>query len=140
MTGWRLDHVALEVADFDARIASLVDTGAMRLIRRGSRYRTGQRIAMLGDTAGMKLELIEAQETASPAFVHLAFRVDDADDVHATMLADGWRSKREPHSLDAAQARSALVTDGQGLDVQLIAYEPTSPDLQDGAPPDTTGR
>jgi catechol 2,3-dioxygenase-like lactoylglutathione lyase family enzyme len=37
----RMDHVAIEVADLDARIERLCRTGGMRLLRRGTNKRSG---------------------------------------------------------------------------------------------------
>lgn len=125
-----LDHVALQVPDFDARVKMLVEACEMRVIRRGTRYGTGQRMAMLGDGTGFKLELIEAPGIEEPTFEHLAFEVADADQAFSTMVDRGWAPKREPHDLRKARARTALLTDGRGLDVQVIAYDADSPDLE----------
>ena len=55
-----IDHVALEVDDIDERVQRLEAAG-LRVLRHGTRYSTGQRIVMMGDGTGNKLELIEAQ-------------------------------------------------------------------------------
>lgn len=122
----RIDHVALELGQFEERIELLTDTGAMRLLRRGERTATGQRIAMIGDPTGFKLELIERDE-ASPSFVHIAFEVDDVDDAVEHFVAAGWNCRRDPHDLAAARARTALMSVA-GLEIQLIAYHDGSPD------------
>ena len=124
-----IDHVALEVADLDERVARLEALG-LRVLRVGARHRTGQRIVMMGDGTGAKLELIEADGTSQrPVFAHLALRSDDPDRAHRHLVDQGWASRSEPHDLPAARARSALVGDGAGFDVQVIAYEPDSPDI-----------
>jgi catechol 2,3-dioxygenase-like lactoylglutathione lyase family enzyme len=128
MTHQRLDHVAIEVPDLDAYVAKLTETGVMRLLRLGA-TRNGQRIAMLGDGQGGKLELIEKTTLSQPCFAHVAFRCDDADVAQADLLAKGWQEKRGLHDLAAAQARTALLSDGRGFDLQVIAYQPTSPDI-----------
>lgn len=130
MTLERLDHIAIEVPNLDEWITILEGTCSMRLLRTGSRHLTGQRIALLGDGTGMKLELIEGQ-ASGPAFVHLAFRVDDTDAVHAAMVEDGWQSVRSPHPLALAHARTALVSDGRGFELQLIQYDPSSQDISE---------
>jgi catechol 2,3-dioxygenase-like lactoylglutathione lyase family enzyme len=135
MTNPRLDHVAIEVPDLDAYVAKLTGTGVMRLLRHGA-TRNGQRIAMLGDGQGGKLELIEKTTLAEPGFVHVAFRYDDADGARADLLEQGWHEKRGLHELAAAQARTALLSDISGFDLQVIAYQPTSPDIVEWAPGD----
>lgn len=126
----KLDHVAIEVTDLDEHIRQLVDNCGMRLLRMGARFSTGQRIAMLGDGTGSKLELIESTTISekAPAFAHLAFHVEDAS-AEADRLDDaGWTKKRDTHRLDAARAETALLTTREGLDVQVIAYDSDSPD------------
>ncbi len=124
----RFDHVALEVGDLDARIAQFVDHCGMRLLRMGTRHSTGQRIAMLGDGTGTKLELIESEESGAPTFAHLAFRVDDTRQQVSDIEAAGWSTKRDVHRLEAARADTALFDAGGGLDIQVISYDADSPD------------
>ena len=127
----KFDHVAIEVNDFDDRVQALVNDIGMTLVRRGIRYRTGQRIAMLGDETGVKLELIES-DADQPAFAHVAFRADEAeavDEAEAALVQAGWSTVNPVHDLAAARARTTLVADRGGLHVQVIAYEPDSPDL-----------
>lgn len=137
-----IDHVALEVDDIDERVQRLEAAG-LRVLRHGTRYSTGQRIVMMGDGTGNKLELIEAEPDPeggtreAPAFAHLALRTDDADDAHRRLQAAGFQSRSEPHDLAAARARSALLDSGGGFRVQVISYDDDSPDAvtwdQDGS-------
>lgn len=124
----RLDHVAIEVPDLDRHVALLVGTGALRLIRLGA-TRNGQRIALLGDGAGGKIELIEDAGLQGPRFAHVAFRSACVKNALTALAERSWQVKREPHDLAAAQARTALLTDGSGFDLQVISYKPTSPDI-----------
>jgi predicted enzyme related to lactoylglutathione lyase len=128
MSFGRLDHIAIEVADFDNRIAQLVDTGAVRVIRYGTGG-AGQRLAVLGDGTGVKIELVEAPGVAEPRFLHFAFRSDDVDAAHATLLEQGWRHKFGPKEIAPAEAYTVMVTDGAGFDLQVISYKETSPDI-----------
>ena len=96
----KFDHVAIEVNDFDDRVQALVNDIGMTLVRRGIRYRTGQRIAMLGDETGVKIELIES-DADQPAFAHVAFRADEA--------APLWM-RPKPHWLKLAGRRSTRST------------------------------
>ena len=131
----RFDHVALEVDDFDIRVGSLVSDVGMTLVRMGIRHRTGQRIAMLGDETGVKIELIESEAT-EPTFAHVAFRAartDEVDEAEADLVDAGWSTVKPAHDLGAARARTALMSDAGGLHIQVIAYEPDSPDLGGGA-------
>lgn len=131
----RFDHVAIEVNDLDTRVESLVGDIGMTLVRMGIRHSTGQRIALLGDETGVKIELIESEAT-EPTFAHVAFRAEQAPDVDAAEVAlvrAGWSTVSAAHDLDSAKARTTLLADGGGLHVQVIAYEPDSPDLGGGA-------
>lgn len=131
-----IDHVALEVADIDERVR-LLEAAGLRVLRHGTRYSTGQRIVMMGDGTGNKLELIEAEPGAgdgsdgvdrAPVFAHLALRTDDADGAHRRLQDAGYESRSEPHDLTAARARSALLDSGGGFRVQVISYADDSPD------------
>jgi predicted enzyme related to lactoylglutathione lyase len=125
----RMDHVAIEVADLDLRIERLCGTGGMRLLRRGSNKRTGARLAMIGDATGMKLELIENPEAVEPRFLHIAFRSGDIDASLAALVDQGWEKLRGPLDLPEAEARSILMKDGDGFELQVLSYQPTSPDI-----------
>jgi hypothetical protein len=125
----RMDHVAIEIADLDARIELLCATGAMRLLRRGINKRSGARLAMVGDATGMKLELIENPDAHEPRFSHVAFRSANVDAALSTLVDQGWKHLRGPNDLPEAEARSILLDDGDGLELQVLAYEPTSPDI-----------
>jgi hypothetical protein len=129
MSVGRLDHIALEVADLDRFIEQLEATGGMRLLRRGTAKRTGQRLAMVGDQMGMKLELIENPQTAVPHYLHIAFRSGDVRGALAGLVAAGWRHERGPFPLEEAKAESGLVSDGKGFEVQVLSYAPDSPDI-----------
>lgn len=125
----RMDHVAIEVADLDTRIERLCRTGGMRLLRRGTNKRSGERLAMVGDATGMKLKLIENKTVGQPRFLHVAFRSDDAEAAAATLEEQGWHTTRGPIELAEAQARSMLLEDDDGFELQVLAYQPTSPDI-----------
>jgi predicted enzyme related to lactoylglutathione lyase len=125
----RMDPVAIEVADLDALIERLCRTGGMRLLRRGLNKRTGERLAMVGDPVGMKLELIENRDAAEPRFAHIAFRSADVDAALRSLVDQGWNHLRGPNDLAEAEARSVLLNDGAGLELQVLAYAPTSPDI-----------
>jgi len=123
-----LDHVALGVGDFDGELAILTGTLGMTLRRIGTHHGSGLRIAMLDGGPGAKIELIETEGT-SRSFVHLAFRVADVSAAHAELQEQGFRSIRPPHPLDAARAETALLEHPGGGLIQIIAYQPDSPDL-----------
>jgi predicted enzyme related to lactoylglutathione lyase len=127
----KLDHVAIEVADLDYTIERLTGTGGLKLLRRGSAKRTGTRLAMIGDPTGMKLELIENKELAgtAPRFLHVAFRSGDVDAATAALVERGWKRERGPLDLEEAQARSVLLSDASGFELQVLTYQPTSPDI-----------
>jgi hypothetical protein len=123
----RIDHIAIEVEDFVGRIAQLVSTGALRVIRYGTTG-GGKRLAMLGDGTGMKIEIVECMGAKEPRFLHFAFLSEDIDGACRTLVEQGWTPKFGPAALPAAKAYTAMLTDGAGLDVQVIHYDPSSPD------------
>ncbi len=124
----QMDHVALAVKDLDERIAFLTGTLGMTLKRIGTHVKTGGRIAMIADANGFKLELIEMPD-AEPGLQHVAYRVEDVDAAYRRLLADGCTPIRPPHPLAAAKAETALVEDAAKLQIQVIKYDPDSPDL-----------
>jgi catechol 2,3-dioxygenase-like lactoylglutathione lyase family enzyme len=124
----RVDHVAIEVADFDARIAMLERLG-MRVQRIGRKSDDpSRRIAMIGDGSGFKLELIEAD---ADAHSHIAFYADDLERTFAELTAvdGGFAPMREPARLAPAKGDTAVVVEPGGLRIQLIRYDPDSTDL-----------
>jgi hypothetical protein len=123
----KFDHVALEVADLDGHIRDLVDQCDMRLLRMGTRFKTGQRIAMLGDGTGTKLELIEAN-AQSPTFAHIAFRTGECEQDVSRLTDAGWEVVNPPHRLDSAKAQTSLLKAASQLPVQVITYDSDSPE------------
>lgn len=128
LAGAVLDHVGTEEPDVDARVAFLVDVLGFRVLRRGTHVVTGRRILMLADPAGTKLELMEVAERTG-ALDHVGYRVADVDAAHAALLAAGCTEVRAPFEIAAARARSSLVREAAGHQLQLIAYAPGSPDM-----------
>jgi catechol 2,3-dioxygenase-like lactoylglutathione lyase family enzyme len=125
-----LDHIALGVHDFGGRCNFFVKTLGFEVRRVGKRFSTGTQIAMLVDaTKHAKLELIEIQPHESTGLLHLAFRVDDVAAAYVSLQSQGLEGIREPHDLGAAKARTALLRDETGLEIQIIQYAPDSPDL-----------
>ena len=124
----RLDHVALGVADFDERLRFLEETLGFTLRRRGTNVRTGGRIAMMGHPdEAVKIELIESPE--QQGFLHLAVRVDDVRAEFDRLTKAGLTPVRPPFRLEAAKADSALLKDDAGWMIQIVHYDPDSPDL-----------
>lgn len=124
----QLDHIAVAVADLDERIEFFTQQMGMTLRRRGVETATGNRIAMLAEpVSGFKLELIEDSERRG--MQHMARRVESVQDAYDAMVAAGCTGRREPRRIQAARADSALVEDPSGMLVQLIRYDPDSPDL-----------
>ncbi|BBY24158.1 VOC family protein [Mycobacterium stomatepiae] len=73
-----------------------------------------------------KIELIESP---TDGLAHLAMAADDVDDTFTELLRIGLAAERIPHRLEAAKARSALLSDEFGFQIQLIAYDADSPDI-----------
>ena len=120
----RLDHIALQVSDFDERVALLEHLGmSVRRIGALSSDPT-RRIAMLADDRGFKLELVEAGQDG---LAHLAFEVDDVEAATAD-APPRLQVTRPPYRLGAARADSAMLADDGGLTVQFVRYDADSPD------------
>lgn len=126
--GSALDHVAIQVPDLASAIELFTTLLGMKLKRIGIRHATGGRIALLGDARGMKLELVE-EKTPGVALLHVAHRVDDVATGFRTLLDYGCAPVKQPMWLEAAQAEFATVQHESGLEIQLVRYAPTSPDL-----------
>lgn len=129
----RFDHVAIEVGAFDEAMETLVASGALRVIRLGTMRRTGTRIAMLGDGTGVKIELIESGDAGIPRLAHVAIRSTDVAQSVRHLGAHGWQILHGPYALEAAHAESALLRNGHELNLQVIRYEDTSPDIVEWA-------
>jgi len=123
-----LDHVALGVPDLEARLRFFTETLGMTIKRRGTHFKTGRPLALIADANGFKLELVEIDSDA-PEFMHLAYRSDDVSGDHDRLQAAGCVSVRGAHELKAARAETALLEDAGQLQVQIIDYQPDSPDL-----------
>lgn len=120
-----LDHVALEVVDFDARVATFERLG-FTLRRVGSLTADpSRRIAMLRTEGGAAVELIEADHDG---FAHIAMRVGDVKSAQSDLIGAGMSEKRPVGRLEAARADSGMVTESGGLTIQLIRYDHDSPD------------
>ena len=89
----KIDHVAIAVEDFGGRIDQLTGTGALRVIRHG-KTGNGQRLAMLGDGTGMKIEIVESAGDKAPRFLHVAATREHARATRA--LPDGARAAASP--------------------------------------------
>ena len=124
----QIDHVAISVGDFDDRLALLTGSLGMTLKRVGTYGKdASRRIAMVGDAAGFKLEIIEGD--GPDTFEHVAWRVEDVQASFDAMVAEGYTAERPPRRLDAAKAITALLHDPKGFAVQIIRYDADSPDL-----------
>lgn len=125
----QIDHVALGVSDLDERIAFMTGTLGMVLKRVGTHIATGGRIAFLADpTTGFKFELVETPDRQL-GFMHVAYRAEDVAATHDQLVAGGLESLRTPFRIAPAKATSALLRDSSGMELQIIAYDPDSPDL-----------
>lgn len=127
----RLDHVAIGVEHLDDIVELFTEQLGMRLVREGTRFGTGERIALLYQPgSNFKLELIESGE--QNALLHVAQRTDDLTDATDRLTAAGLTQLRPAHRLDAAQAATVLFEHRSGLRLQLIQYDNGSPDLPEG--------
>lgn len=130
-----LDHVAIEIGDFDARIELLTGVAGMEL-RRIGRFTAdpNRRIAMLADARGTKLELVEGTPGAPDRLLHVAFGTaapDDVDAVFADLLGAGCDAQQPPARFEPARSRSATVTHASGAVYQVVSYDADSTDAAD---------
>jgi len=127
-----LDHVALAVPDLEAAVGRHVALLGHRVLRRGTHVVTGAGIAMLAGVDGAKVELIEGSD---PDLAHVAYRAADRaalDAAHARLCAAGYAELSAPFRLEPARAWTSFVRDPAGHRVQLVVYDPDSPDLVPG--------
>jgi hypothetical protein len=129
-----LDHVATVEPDIESAVTRHVELFGFRLLRWGRHTVTGRRIAMLADPSGGKVELIEIDagpeaEAARRELAHVSYRLGDVDALHATLLSLGFAEIRPPGRLEPARARTSLLRDPAGANLQLISYDEDSPDL-----------
>lgn len=124
----RIDHIAIEVPNLEEFIETFVETGGLKLIRRGVATATGQRIAMLGDRIGTKIELIETPGCKEIRYLHVAFASSDLGTALDDIRQSGWNLTRGPSEIAAAQAKSAFL-EKDHLTIQLLEYRKDSPDL-----------
>lgn len=125
-----LDHVAIEVPDFDAFLARMTSALGMVVRRVGALTSDpSRRIAMVSDSTGRKLEIVEGPAGgAAVGLLHVAWRVDDVDAEYSALLETGCTSVSAPRRLEAAKSRTATVADPEGAQIQLVTYDPDSPD------------
>lgn len=129
-----IDHVALEVGDFDERVAWMTEHLGLELRRIGRLTSDhGRRIAMLADARGVKLELIEAPASGTAtgtadAVTHVAFAVEDVAATEASLVDAGAEVVRPTARFEPAHSWTATVRPPLGVDVQLVRYDPGSPD------------
>jgi hypothetical protein len=76
----------------------------------------------------VKVELIEVAEITG-ALAHTAFRVPDVAKTRTEAEAAGAVTAVRPFRIDAARAESCLVIAPGGAPIQVISYQPDSPDL-----------
>src|SRR5947209_3353303 len=124
----QVDHVAIGVADFEERLETLSSVVGFEVRRRGTYFANGKRLAMLGQAGGgFKIELCESPEQTG--LLHLALRVEDVRAEFERLVAAGLKPIVEPRRIEPARADSAMVEDDGGWRIQLIHYDPDSPDL-----------
>ena len=127
----RLDHIAVEVGDFDDRIAMLQRLG-MVVRRVGSLSADpGRRIAMLSDQRGFKLELIES---GADGLAHLAFEVDDVYGLCEHLSARGSTILRPPRD-----GRMAFVRSPDQISIELLQRGEPLPPAEPWASMPSTG-
>src|SRR5258707_9825589 len=88
-------------------------------------------MAIAGDTTGMTIGLLENRGAArgAPRFLHVAFRSSGVDAAARSLVDKGRKWERGPIDLEEAQARSVLLSDNDGFELQVLTYRPTSPDI-----------
>lgn len=131
-----IDHVAIEVGDFDERLRFLTGDLGLGQIRLGRLAADPtRRVAMITDARGVKIELVEGDASADDRLLHLAFDVETADvvdDVFDRLVGAGCDPVTEPRRFDPARSRTATVAHPTSARYQLVAYDLDSPDR--GAP------
>lgn len=134
-----LDHVAVETTDIDADVTVMTRTLGLTAVRWGVHMLTGSRIAILGDSTGMKLELIETQ-TPNGSLAHIAFEVTDVETAAAGAVVVGCLGEISLVRIPAAMASVSQVRSTAGTALQFIRYDVGSPDVTRPLPSMPTSR
>jgi catechol 2,3-dioxygenase-like lactoylglutathione lyase family enzyme len=127
------DHVGLSVADLDAQRRFYGNAlGLVELEEHFEMPEAQIRSAILRSASGLKIELIERggaapQEFTDPfdgagvqGYFHWALRVDDVEEVFASVLAAGATEVSAPADAVRPGARFAYVKDPEGNLLELI--------------------
>lgn len=121
----RIDHLALEVRDFDATVERLELALGVRRVRIGALPRDpSRRIAVVRDRRGVTLELIEAPTwyRGAPTLDHLALVVSDVDATTSALIDADSAQRGATRCIHTSPADTVVVADGGGLVVQLGGY------------------
>lgn len=144
MTVLRIDHVSVTTADLERSIAFYRDVLGLKLLRVGESDEPemstitglpGVRLlwAELDLGGGQSLELLQylapegtpvAQRSCDPGSAHIAFAVDDIEELHGRLVSAGAQVRSEPVEIhddgDWNGVRCLYLTDPDGATIELV--------------------
>jgi len=112
-----LDHIALTVPNLDEQVERLINDLGMEV-----QVRFGGFAVLVDPGSNLKLEL-SASDDDDVHVRHLGFRAEDVDAAHASLVAAGMETSREPHRQDYASMYASFLTQPGCVEVQLVKYD-----------------
>ena len=111
------DHVALTVPDVERLVERL--TTAFGMV---AQIRSEHFAVVLDPATDLKFELSPSDD-GEVHVRHLGFRADDVDAAHASLVAAGMESTREPQRQDFASMYTSYLQQPGSVEIQLVKYD-----------------
>jgi len=128
-----VDHVGISVADLDAQVSWYQRALGLTIASPFEIPPIGLRGVFLVGPDGVALELLErkgsqpglnapdaATALLTRGYVHICFRADDVDELHARLVASGATERMAPQEAPEAGVRMSFVADPEGNLIELI--------------------
>ena len=117
----RLSHHAITVGDMDRAIDIYCSQLGLRLLRRKEGVAYAQ-VAMLEDARGHRIELLLEKDGERTGLDHIAFEVDDVDEVFERLKNEGFTAEREPFDVPGGAVRTSFLRTPDGVKLELMHY------------------
>jgi len=122
-----VDHITINVKDLDASLSFYRDV--LGLERMNTIDMGDHVLDYMGLPDGLRLEFIsykfstgkpKIEATDAGLFRHVAFAVDDLDDIAARCAAAGAKVRLRPGYVDKLGCRTMLVEDPNGVELEFV--------------------
>lgn len=114
-----VDHIELIVRDAKATFEFLTAIG-MEKVRETDHHGKSYEVKPRGQDKPV-IELHTAQGEENPGINHLAFEVDDLEELTEDLKADGVTVDRDPHLIEVTDRVKSNIRDPDGRRVQLVS-------------------